>query len=76
MKLQKTQNCQRKSEGGGRKQDTKLFQIPDNITKLQYLRQCGTVQKQKYGLMEQNREPRNKSRHLWSIKLQQKRQKI
>ena len=28
------------------------------------------VQKQTYGPMEQNREPRSKPRHLWSINLQ------
>ena len=27
------------------------------------------VQKQTYGPMEQNREPRNKPRHLWSVNL-------
>ena len=32
------------------------------------------AQKQTYVSMEQNREPRNKPTHLWSINLQQKRQ--
>ena len=32
------------------------------------------IQKQTYGSMEQNREPRNKPIHLWSINLQQRRQ--
>ena len=32
------------------------------------------AQKQTYGSMEQNREPRNKPTHLWSINLQQRRQ--
>ena len=32
------------------------------------------AQKQMYGSMEQNREPRNKPTHLWSINLQQRRQ--
>ena len=34
------------------------------------------VQKQIHRPTEQNREPRNKPRHLWSINLQQKRQEI
>ena len=32
------------------------------------------AQKQTYRSMEQNREPRNKPTHLWSINLQQRRQ--
>ena len=34
----------------------------------------GLVPKQTYTPMEQNREPRNTPRHLWSINLQQRRQ--
>ena len=32
------------------------------------------VQKQNYRAMEQNREPKNKARHLWSINLGQRSQ--
>ena len=32
------------------------------------------TQKQTYRLMKQNRKPRNKPKHLWSINLQQRRQ--
>ena len=32
------------------------------------------AQKEKYGSMEQDRKPRNKPTHLWSINLQQRRQ--
>ena len=32
------------------------------------------AQKQTHRSMEQNREPQNKSMHMWSINLQQKRQ--
>ena len=32
------------------------------------------TQKQKYRSMEQDRKPRNKPKHLWSINLQQRRQ--
>ena len=31
------------------------------------------IQKQTYGSMEQNREPKNKSMHLWSINNREKR---
>ena len=32
------------------------------------------AQKQTYGLIEQNREPRNKPTYLWSVNLWEKRQ--
>ena len=32
------------------------------------------AQKQTYGSVEQNRDPRNKPTHLWSINLRQRRQ--
>ena len=32
------------------------------------------AQKQKYGSVEKNREPRNKFTHLWPINLQQRKQ--
>ena len=50
--------------------------LPDsgNITKPQSSRQYGTVPKQTDRPVEQNREARNKPRHLWSINLQQRRQ--
>ena len=32
------------------------------------------AQKQTYRLMKQDRKPRNKPKHLWSINLQQRRQ--
>ena len=64
MEPQKTQNCQNvpnkkfKKIAGG-------ITFPDFKTKLQsYSNQERIVQKQKYTPMEQNRDPRNKPRHL------------
>ena len=37
-------------------------------------KECGPGTKQTYRPMEQNREPRNQPRHLWSINLGQRRQ--
>ena len=39
----------------------------DYTTKLPSLRQYGTGTRQKYRSMEQNRKPRDKSTHLWTI---------
>ena len=39
-----------------------------------YSNQNSVVWAQTYGSMEQNRQPRNKPRHQWSINLGQKRQ--
>ena len=52
-------------------------QVPLLQTILQnYIHQNSMVlaQKQKYRSMEQDRKPRNKPMHLWSINLQQRRQ--
>ena len=43
-------------------------------TKPQSSRQDGTGQRQKYRPMEQNRKPRDKSTHLWTPYLRQRRQ--
>ena len=43
-------------------------------TMLQSSRQDGTGQRQKYRSMEQNRKPRDKSTHLWTPYLGQRRQ--
>ena len=53
-----------KNQAGG-------ISLPDfsNITKPQSSRQCGTGTKQTDRPMEQNREPRDKPRNLWSINL-------
>ena len=48
------------------KNQAKLFQISANMTKPQSSKQCGTGTKT-VRPMEQNREPRNQPRHLWSI---------
>ena len=74
MEPKKTQNCQSNPE---EKQQCWKHNPPRLQTILQsYSYQSSMVlaQKQTYGLMEQNREPRSKSTHLWSIILQQWRQ--
>ena len=51
-----------------------LSQTSSNITKPQSSKRMGLVSKQTDRPMEQNREPRNKPWHLWSINLWQGRQ--
>ena len=46
-----------------------------STTKPQSSRQYGTGKRQKYRSMEQNGKPRDKSMHLWTPYLQQRRQK-
>ena len=46
----------------------------DYTTRLQSSKQVALAQKQKYRSMEQDRKPRNKPMHLWSINLWQRRQ--
>ena len=48
--------------------------ISDYTTKLQSSQQYGTGTKLKYISVEQDRKPRNKPMHLWSINPQQRRQ--
>ena len=74
MKPQKTLNCQRilrkKNKAGN-------IMLPDfglHVTKLRNQNSMILAQKQIHRSMEQNREPRNKPTHRWSINLQQWRQ--
>ena len=74
MEPQKTQNCQRNPE-------EKEQSWRHNPSRLQIILQTYSnknsmilAQKHTYKSMEQNREPRNKSAHLWSINLQQRKQ--
>ena len=69
MEPQKTQNCQSNSK---EQKPSRMLHSP----RLQAILQSHShqdsvvlVPKQTYRPMEQNREPRNKSRHLWSIHL-------
>ena len=74
MESQKTQNCQSNPE---EKEQSRRHNPPRFQTILQsYSNQNSMVlaQKQTYGSTEQNREPRNKPTHLWSINLQQRKQ--
>ena len=70
----KTPNCQANPE---KKEQSRRY-IPSRfqIILQSYSNQNSEVlaQKQTLGSMEQNRDPRNKPTHLWSINLQQRRQ--
>ena len=69
MEPQKTQNCQSNSE---EQKPSRRHNSPRLQTILQsYSNQDSMVpmHKQTYRPMQQNREPRNKPRHLWSINL-------
>ena len=69
MEQKKTQNCQNNPE---EKEQNWRHNPPRLHTILQsYSNQNSEVlaQKQTYGSMEQNREPRNKPTHLWPINL-------
>ena len=74
MEIQKTLNSQsdlEKEEWNWRNQPARLQTIPQS-----YSCQDNMVlaQRQKYTSMEQNREPRDKSTHLWTPYLRQRRQ--
>ena len=74
MESQKTQNCQSNPE---EQKPSRKHSSPRPQAILQrHSNQDSVVlvPKQTYRLMEQNREPRNKLRHLQSINLQQGRQ--
>ena len=69
MKQQKTQISQGHLEGKKKQKKLEAFRLQ---TMLQtYTNQISTVLAQKHTIrpMQQNREPRNKSTHLWSINL-------
>ena len=74
METQKTLNVQSNLE---KEKQSWKHQAPWLQTILQsYSQQNSMVlaQKQKYRSMEQDREPRSKPMHIWSINLQQRRQ--
>ena len=74
MEPQKTQNCQSNPEEqkpSRRHNSTRLHAILQSHS---HQDSVVLVPKQTYRPMEQNREPGNKPRHLWSIKLWQRRQ--
>ena len=69
MEQQKIPNCQSNPE---EKEQSWRYNLPRLQTILQsYSNQNSMVlaQKQTHRSMEQNREPRNKFKHLWSINL-------
>ena len=72
MEPQKTQNCQSSLE---KIEQSWRYHSPRFQTILQSYSNHNSMvlaQKQTYGSMEQNREPRNKPTHLWSVNLQQR----
>ena len=74
MESYKTQNCQSNPEG---KKTSRRHKSPRLQTILQSQSNHNSMvlaQKQIYGSMEQNKEPKHKPRHLWSISLQQRKQ--
>ena len=73
MEIQKTLNNQ---SNWGRRMglEESVCLTSDYTTKLQSSRQYGTAQRQKYRSMEQNRKPRDKSTHIWTPYLWQRRQ--
>ena len=74
MELQKTQNGQsnpEETEQSWRDNPSRLQTIPQSYSNQNTM---VVTQKQTYRSMEQNREPRNKPTHLWSINLRQRRQ--
>ena len=68
METQKTLNSQRNLEKEKLSQESGSL-TSDYTTKPQSSKQYGTGAKQTYRSMEQNRKPRNKPMHLWSINL-------
>ena len=70
----KTQNCQsnpEKKEQSWRHNPLRLQTILQSYSSQNSM---ALTQKQAYGSVEQNGEPRNKPTHLWSINLRQRRQ--
>ena len=74
MEPQKTQNCQSNPEQQKPRRRHNSPRLQAILQSHSHLDCVVLVQKQTYRPMEQNREPRNKPRHLWSINLQQRRQ--
>ena len=74
MESQKTKNCQSKYEEKEQSWRHNPHRLQTILQSYSNQNSMVLAQKQTYGSMEQNREPRNKPTHLWSINLQQRRQ--
>ena len=66
-----TQNCQSNPEGSKTSRRHNSSRLQTILQSYSHQDSVVVVQKQTYRPMEQNREPRNKPRHLWSVNLQQ-----
>ena len=75
METHKTPNSQSTQERKTELEESGSL-TSDYTTKLQSSKHYNYGTKQNYRLMEQNRKPRNKPMHLWSINLQQRRKDI
>ena len=71
---QKTQNCQSNPEGQKPSRRRNSPRLQAILQSHSHQDTVGLVPRQTYRPTEQNREPRNKPRHLWSINLWQRRQ--
>ena len=74
MEIQKTSNSQRnleKEEQNWRNQSARLQALVQSHS---HQDSMVLAQRQKYRSMEQNRKPRDKSTHLWTPYLRQRRQ--
>ena len=69
MEIQETSNSQRRME----LEESTCLTL-GYTTKQQSSRQYGTGTRKKHRSMEENRKPRDKSTHLWTPYLRQKRQ--
>ena len=74
MEPQKTQNCQSNSKKQKPRRKHNSLRLQAILQSHSHQDSVLLVPKQTDRPVEQNREPRNKPRHLWSINLQQRRQ--
>ena len=74
IETQKTPNSQRNIEKEKQNQRNQCFWIQTILQSYSHKNSMVLVQKQKYRLVEQDRKPRNKLKHLWSTDVWQRRQ--
>ena len=74
METQKTQNCQSKSEEQKTSRRHNSPRLQAILQSHSHQDSVGLVPKQTDKPMEQNKEPRNKPRHLWTFNLSKRRQ--
>ena len=69
METLKTQNCQSNPEDKEKSWRHNTYRFQTILQSYSNQKSMALVQKQTYRPMEQNREPRNKPMHVWSINL-------